>query len=434
MKYFGTDGIRGKARDLITKELSYKVGFSMQLLESKLVIIGRDTRESGVYISKAIQKGILDAGLDVLYLDVVPTPLLAYYSIMFKCHGIMITASHNPYIDNGIKIFNQGIKTTKEAEEKIEAVIDGLNVLEKQPLGKELPYESALHKYDVLFNDVFTKSHLNIVFDLANGATVKSAKHIFSQILDNPIFIGDRPNGININYRVGSTHINSLAKVVVDQQFDVGFSFDGDGDRVLAVDRFGRVVDGDLLIYIIAIYLKEKNLLRNNTVVLTKMSNIGIINALAEQGIKVVQTDVGDKYVVKALHDLDAVLGGEASGHIINRNLFVSGDGVLNAAYLIKIMTEYNKTLDQLIDHVEIYPDTLVNLDHVDKTLATHESVLKLVEDITTKLGASGKVLVRASGTENLIRVSASAKTQEEVDEIIKTIVQQIKSLNEREG
>jgi len=430
MKYFGTDGIRGKAHDYITRELSYKVGKSMELLENDLVVIGRDTRESSIMIVENLKKGILDGGLNVLDLGVVATPVLAYFSIIKNCHGIMVTASHNPYQDNGIKVFNRGRKTNTEEEKKIENVIDSKIILENKTFGEELFYEDPLDEYFKLYKNFITTSKKKVILDLANGATVKSAKFIFDKITNRVEYIGDKPDGVNINKNVGSTHIDNLVEKVVKRKFDVGFSFDGDGDRVLAVDKTGAIIDGDLMIYIIASYLHESGLLKNNTVVLTKMSNLGIIEALEKKGINVIQTNVGDKYVVDAMHKLDAIVGGENSGHIINRNLFISGDGVLNAAYMIKIMEEKKSTLGELVGDLEMYPDSLVNLRNIDKSIIKDKELTTLVKTLKAKLGHNGKILVRASGTEPLIRISVSAKTEVRMNEISNTIIEKILTIS----
>lgn len=430
MKYFGTDGIRGSAYDFITYEMAYSVGRSLGLLENKKVIIARDTRESGHMISNALKTGVIDAGLQVLDLDIVATPILAYMSIKEDCVGVMITASHNPYYDNGIKVFYKGKKTTEEQEIIIEAVIDGTINLSKIAGGKELDYLDPLPIYNKLFKNIKLMSNRRIILDLANGATIKSAKYVFNQICKNVDYIGDTPDGLNINKGVGSTHIDNLATFVVAQKYDIGFSFDGDGDRVLAVDHTGKVIDGDLLIYIIACYLKEKRLLNNNIVVLTKMSNLGIIAALKAKGIETIQTDVGDKYVLQALSEKKATIGGENSGHIINRYLLDTGDGVLNAAFILKILEEKEATFDQLIEDVTFYPDRLVNLRGVDRNLVHDPRILELVETIEYHLGSEGKVLVRPSGTEPLVRISASAKTQEEVDSIIEEISEKFKEIS----
>jgi phosphoglucosamine mutase len=430
MKYFGTDGIRGKAHDFITRDLSYKVGRSMELLENDLIVIGRDTRESGNMIVENLKRGIFDAGLRVLDLGIVATPILAYYSILKDCHGIMVTASHNPYQDNGIKIFSKGRKTNSEEEKKIENVINSKIVLDNKLHGEELYYENPLSEYFNLYEKFITTSKKKVILDLANGATVKSAKYIFDKITNHVEYIGDKPDGLNINENVGSTHIDNLVEAVVKRKFDVGFSFDGDGDRVLAVDKTGAIIDGDLMIYIIASYLHESNSLKNNTVVLTKMSNLGIIKALEKKGITVVQTKVGDKYVVDALHKLDAIVGGENSGHIINRNLFISGDGVLNAAYMIKIMEDKKSTLGELVGDLEMYPDSLVNLRNIDKSIIKDKELTTLVKTLKTELGHNGKILVRASGTEPLIRISVSAKTEDRMNEVSNIIIEKILTIS----
>ncbi len=431
MKYFGTDGIRGLAYDFINYEMAYAVGRSLGLLEKHKIIVCRDTRESGHMIVKAIKQGVIDAGLQVLDIDILATPILAFMTIKEDCYGIMVTASHNPYKDNGIKVFNRGKKTTPKEEKVIEDVIDKVTILEKTPGGEELPYFNPLPNYFYLYKNFLIKSNLKIALDLANGATIKSAKFVFSQITQNIEYIGDEPNGLNINENVGSTHINNLAEFVTKNKFDIGFSFDGDGDRVLAVDENGKVIDGDLLIYVIACYLKEKGLLNNDIVVLTKMSNIGIIEALNQKGIEVIQTDVGDKYVLQALSERNATIGGENSGHIINRHLFISGDGVLSAAYIISILEEKKTSISSLIDDVVFYPDKLFNLRNIDRSLVNDNRIIDLVKKIEKDLNGFGKVLVRASGTEPLVRISASAKTIEEVNSIIDTIAKKFKEIGE---
>ncbi len=430
MKYFGTDGIRGSAYDYITYEMAYAVGRSLGLLENKKVMIARDTRESGNMISRALKSGIIDAGLEVMDFGIIATPILAHMSIKEKCAGVMITASHNPYYDNGIKVFYKGKKTTEEQEIIIEAVIDGAIPLSVIAGGKELDFVDPLPLYNKLFKNIKVISQRKIILDLANGATISSAKYVFDKICKNVDYIGDKPDGLNINKGVGSTHIDSLASYVVELGYDLGFSFDGDGDRVLAVDHTGRIIDGDLLIYIIACYLKEKRLLNNNLVVLTKMSNLGIISALKAKGIETIQTDIGDKYVLEALSQKKATIGGENSGHIINRYLLDTGDGVLNAAFILKILEEKGVTIEQLIKDVTFYPDRLFNLRGIDRNLVNDPRIIELVETIQYHLGSEGKVLVRPSGTEPLVRISASAKTQEEVDAIIKEISEKFQEIS----
>ncbi len=430
MKYFGTDGIRGLAYDFIDHDLAYAVGRSMGVLEKRKVIVARDTRESGVMIAKAIKAGVIDAGLDVMDIDVAPTPVLAFMSVEEDCFGIMITASHNPYQDNGIKVFNRGRKTVTAEESLIEDVIDKRTILGKMDSGKELVYENPLPRYNNLYEKVITKSNKSVVLDLANGATVNSAKYIFGQISENLTFIGDEPDGKNINRNVGSTHIGHLQEKVKACKADLGFSFDGDGDRVLAVDSDGFVIDGDMMIYIFASYLKETDQLSNNLVVLTKMSNLGIIKALNKQGIDVIQTDVGDKYVVQAMLDNKAVIGGENSGHIINKSLFISGDGVLNAAYLMKVLEDKKCDLKTLVEDVKFYPDRLYNLKNIDKNLVNDIRIVNLVKQIEKELDGDGKVLVRPSGTEPMVRISASANNMEAVNDIIDRIVKKFEEIS----
>ncbi len=422
MKYFGTDGIRGLAYEFINETLAYSVGKSMSLLSSNKVIVCRDTRESGLMIVNAIKKGCLDYGIDVLDIDIHATPVLAFMSVKEKCFGIMVTASHNPYHDNGIKIFDEGLKSNPEQEEIIEQVIDGLIDLKKNPIGRELNYINPIPEYASLYTSFLPKSQRKIALDLANGATIKTAKYVFRQISDELEFIGDNPDGKNINKDVGSTHMGHLIDFVKTNDYDLGFAFDGDGDRVLTVNQKGEVFDGDLMIYIFACYLKEKGLLNNDIVVLTKMSNLGIIEALKTKGIRAIQTDIGDKYVIQALNSYDATIGGENSGHVINKHLFISGDGVLNAAFLVHILEEKKCRVEDLIEDVHFYPDRLFNIRTDRKDIVKHPKMLELVETIQNKLQDQGKVLVRASGTEPLVRISASAKTKKEVDEIIDQI------------
>ncbi len=430
MKYFGTDGIRGKAYDFINFDLAFAVGRSMQLFNCDKIIVSRDTRESGLMIMNAIKQGAKASGIDVYDIDILATPILAYMSEVYDCIGIMVTASHNPYTDNGIKIFNRGQKLSAEQELEIENVIDEKVVLvPSNKVGVDLEDIHPLNKYNDLFKDILIRSNLSITLDFANGATIKSAKYIFNRVSSRLIFIGDEPNGKNINKDCGSTHIANLLEHLKNNKCDIGFAFDGDGDRLIAATNSGKIIDGDLMIYIFADYMMEKGLLKNNTVVLTKMSNLAVINALRAKGIKVIETKIGDKYVFEALDKYDAVLGGENSGHIINRYLFDSGDGVLNAAFLVKILMEKKADLEDLVAGIEFYPERLVNLRNIDKSLVESKEIIDLVEKIRNDLGTDGKVLVRPSGTEPIIRVSASAKTIEKVDEVIQSIIDKLNEI-----
>jgi len=430
LKYFGTDGIRGKAYDFITEEMSFRVGKSLHLFLNKTnkIIIARDTRISGEVIVKNIIKGALLAGIDVCDIGVYATPILAFASIQNDCFGVMVTASHNPYFDNGIKIFNRGQKSLTEDEILIEAVIDNDIDLSGVLPGKEITIPTILDEYYQLFKPFDMTLNLNIGLDLANGATIKSALKTLPNFVERYSVIGNEPNGININAECGSTHLDKLQSLVLENKLDLGIAFDGDGDRILVVDDEGEIIDGDLLIYIMAKYLKSQQLLNKNIVVLSKMSNLGIIKALSDLGIRVVQTDVGDKYIFKALDEEEATLGGENSGHIINKVLLKTGDGVLNAWYLLKILNYYQTKLSCLKKEVNYYPDKLVNIKNIDKNIASDPKIIELVKHYQNVLSSDGKVLVRASGTEPLIRVSVSAKTNELVDEIINDIVNKIKN------
>jgi phosphoglucosamine mutase len=432
-KYFGLDGIRGKAYSFLTFELAFSLGKSLIILNQNLLVVGKDTRESGDMLIDAVIQGAKISGIDIINLGVVPTPLLSYISQILDCIGVMITASHNPYQDNGIKVFTSGNKIFLDLEEKIEKVMDEDIILPiPSKVGKNLPPVLPFDLYLSLFNDLLIPSNFNIGLDLANGATFKSGKLIFSKIAKNLVVIGDSPNGQNINLNVGSTHPESLVALVKEQHLDFGFAFDGDGDRVLMVNQDGKIYDGDLLIFVIALYLKSKSLLKDNIVVLTKMSNLGIIKSLKNHGIDVVLTDVGDKFVLNQISDHHYTLGGENSGHIINTLLLNSGDGVLNAAFIVKILREWHTTIDELTKTVIIYPSKLVNLQNIDKSLVNHEEVQTEIKKIKNILGDDGDVLVRASGTEPLVRINVIAPTTELVDESISSIINVFEKLKHK--
>jgi phosphoglucosamine mutase len=427
-KFFGTDGIRGKAYEFLTPELAYQVGLSLQLLRCKELIIGRDTRESGKMLSLEIEKGATEAGIKVRNAGIVSTPMLSYLSKRKNTLGVMITGSHNPYHDNGIKVFKYGKKLSEKEEEEIEAVLNGIKVVNPEVKAELEALDDAFSLYLELYQELFNPTNLKIGLDLANGATYEIGKKIFQNLNPNIKVIADQPDGKNINQDCGSTRPESLINLVLENALDLGFAFDGDGDRLLVVNHDGRIFDGDHLIYVYANYLKEKGLLPGNTVVLTKMSNLGIIKALKAKGINVLLTDVGDKYVFKALEEYDYVLGGEASGHIINLNLLDTGDGVLNAVYLIKILEESSLSLEEIVQEVKMYPERTYNLKDVDKGILKNPYVLKRIEAIKAELGDNGKVLVRPSGTEPVIRVTVSAENSTEVDYFIDDIVLLLKN------
>lgn len=430
MKYFGTDGIRGVADEFLTVELATRLGRCLSLLSYKRLIIGMDTRDSSLRLAEGVQKGALEVGIDTALLGVVPTPLLAFASMQYQCLGVMITASHNPYQDNGLKVFQNGKKLFLDDEAALEK---GLNhpeiLLASSYKGQVFQANNVIFEYLSLYQNLLSITEEPIAFDFANGATSLLGPALFSKYFPNMVSIGTTPDGFNINRGVGSTHLEAISELVKTHHCRYGLAFDGDGDRVLMVDEQGHEINGDQLIYVIAKYLKSTNQLNHDTVVLTKMSNLGVIQALENHGIHVVQTDVGDKYVIDAMDQNNFQLGGENSGHIINRLLINTGDGMLNAAYLFMILRTLNQSISSLSQEIEWYPDRLVNLKGMNRDLVKHPDILALVSSIEQELGKYGKILVRASGTEPLIRISCSARTEELVHHYIDVIKQKLISL-----
>ncbi len=428
-RYFGTDGIRGPVGTFVTETLAEQVGRSLQALSCRTVVIGRDTRETGPSLADAIARGALEVGLDVLSIGIVPTPLLSHVSARTDAIGVMITASHNPYQDNGIKVFLRGKKLFACEESALEDQISGAAVVVSSARpGRMLPVIDAYRFYRELALSVMPHSRDRVALDFANGATFQIGRRLFANTGAELFLTGSEPDGKNINLGVGSTHIEHLSAFVREHGCDVGFAFDGDGDRLIAVGGDGEVYDGDMLVFVIAVARKRHNLLKGNTVALTKMSNLGLVKALAEQGIQTMLTDIGDKYVLEALELNDFMIGGENSGHIIDRTILNTGDGVLNALHVLKIMTETGLSLAQLTATVHLYPDRLVNLKNIDKTLVNDAEVVAKTAEITRRLGTEGKILVRASGTEPLIRVSVSAPTIETVDACIAEVIHVIRT------
>ncbi|MDD3113855.1 MAG: hypothetical protein PHP61_06025 [Candidatus Izemoplasmatales bacterium] len=423
-KYFGTDGIRGIAYDFLTSELATAIGRSLVVLQNRKMVIARDTRESGPMLVEALKKGAIAVGINCVDYGVLPTPLLSYLSKIKNSIGVMVTASHNPFQDNGIKVFNAGHKLLPNEESMIESEIDVPADLSKiHKSGSPLPADDPIQQYRTLFRSFSITKRLRIGADLAHGATTATAPAILAEAASELFLIGNHPDGININEHVGSTHPEALQELVKKHHLDVGFAFDGDGDRVLACDGQGVLFDGDMLLYIIACFLQKEGKLHANQVVLTRMSNLGIIKALKKQGIDTLFADVGDKYVLEALENHQLTLGGENSGHIINRLLLDTGDGVLNAMQIIDVLVKTGKTLSQLTEDVVFFPDKLYNLRGVDRMLAKHPEVIRKVKEIETRLNGDGKVLVRPSGTEPLIRIAVSAPSEAIVDQIIAEII-----------
>ena len=428
-KYFGTDGIRGIAGESLTADLSFKVGKALgKLLTEKKdhpkVVIGRDTRISCDMIEHALTAGLTSTGVNVMTVGTIPTPAIAYLTKTIETDsGIMISASHNPYQDNGIKIFGpDGFKLTDVQELEIESLIDNSEQIKNASFekigkvygGNELTQKYIQHIKQSITGDL---SDIKIALDCANGATTGVAPFIFGDLEADIETIGCQPNGININDNVGSTKIETISEFVKENNVDVGFAFDGDGDRVLAVDAEGNVVDGDKIMFILAKHLKEQGELKDNMVVSTVMSNIGFYKAIEENGLQSVKTAVGDRYVVEEMRKNDYSLGGEQSGHIVLMNYATTGDGILTAVKLSNIIKTSGKSLKELASEVSIYPQKLVNIKVVDKKTAMEDAeILAECEKVEKELEGNGRILLRASGTENLIRVMVEASSDELTD------------------
>ncbi|EER68946.1 phosphoglucosamine mutase [Gemella haemolysans] len=428
-KYFGTDGIRGIAGESLTADLSFKVGKALGKLlteekEHPKVVIGRDTRISCDMIEHALTAGLTSTGVNVMTVGTIPTPAIAYLTKTIETDsGIMISASHNPYQDNGIKIFGpDGFKLTDEQELEIESLIDNSEKIKNASFekigkvygGNELTQKYIQHIKQSITGDL---SDIKIALDCANGATTGVAPFIFGDLEADIETIGCQPNGVNINDNVGSTKIETISEFVKENNVDVGFAFDGDGDRVLAVDANGNIVDGDKIMFILAKHLKEQGELKDNMVVSTVMSNIGFYKAIEENGLQSVKTAVGDRYVVEEMRKNDYSLGGEQSGHIVLMNYATTGDGILTAVKLANIIKTSGKSLEELASEVSIYPQKLVNIKVIDKKTAMEDSeILSECEKVEKELEGNGRILLRASGTENLIRVMVEASSDELTD------------------
>lgn len=428
-KYFGTDGIRGIAGESLTADLSFKVGKALGKLltekkEHPKVVIGRDTRISCDMIEQALTAGLTSTGVNVMTVGTIPTPAIAYLTKTIETDsGIMISASHNPYQDNGIKIFGpDGFKLTDEQELEIESLIDNSEQIKNASFekigklygGSELSQKYVQHIKQSISGDL---SGIKIALDCANGATTGVAPYIFGDLEADIETIGCQPNGININDNVGSTKIETISAFVKENNVDVGFAFDGDGDRVLAVDANGNIVDGDKIMFILAKHLKEQGELKDNMVVSTVMSNIGFYKAIEENGLQSVKTAVGDRYVVEEMRKKNYSLGGEQSGHIVLMNYATTGDGILTAVKLANIIKSTGKSLEELASEVSIYPQKLVNIKVIDKKAAMEDSeILAECEKVEKELEGNGRILLRASGTENLIRVMVEASSDELTD------------------
>jgi len=430
-KYFGTDGIRGIAFEKLNSNLAFKLGQAIaKKFNPKQIIIGQDTRQSSDMLCYGVAYGAALAGVDVLISGVVSTPMVAYYSKVKDIIGVMITASHNPYTDNGIKVIKSGYKMLDEEELSLESFMDESSIKRSDIFGSITVTDEVESIYTKVYNDLnIPQTDLKITYDTANGATFKIAKKVIERYASQSYQIGDKPDGLNINLNVGSTYLGSIKEAMKLHKSDIGLSFDGDGDRLLVVDNEGTLYDGDMIVYIIAKYLKSIGKLKKNTVVLTQMSNPGIISAFKTLGIKVIQTPVGDKYVSEAIMANDYSIGGENSGHIIINDLLPSGDGLFAGMYLIKTLTENQMNLKDYTKEVEMYPQQMVNIKDVNKEVLKHPSIIKLIEDVKKDLTDDSLLLVRPSGTEPLVRVTISCKDISKLESNMNLLVNEITKL-----
>lgn len=439
-KYFGTDGFRGEANIDLTVEHAYKVGrylgwyFSRESQAN--IVIGKDTRRSSYMFEYALVAGITASGANASLMHVTTTPSVSYITRTdgFDC-GIMISASHNPYYDNGIKILDcNGHKMSSDIEDKIEDYIDGLieelPFAQREHVGAASDYSVGRNRYIGYLLSIPTRAFKNIRvgLDCSNGSSSDIAKAVFDALGAKTYVINNNPNGFNINRNCGSTHIEVLQEYVRKNGLDVGFAYDGDADRCIAVDEFGRVVDGDGILYVCGKFAKSHGELENDTVVTTIMSNLGLYKAFDELEIKYEKTAVGDKYVNENMVNNGHVLGGEQSGHIIFSKHATTGDGILTSLKVMEAMIESKKTLAQLTENLKIYPQLMKNVRVTDKKAAQeHPAVQAIIKEVGDDLGSNGRVLVRESGTEPLIRVMVEAATDEICKKNVDMIVDVIK-------
>ncbi|WP_226677363.1 phosphoglucosamine mutase [Rossellomorea aquimaris] len=437
-KYFGTDGVRGVANTELTPELAFKLGrFGGYVLTKDAtrpkILIGRDTRISGHMLEGALVAGLLSIGAEVMRLGVISTPGVAYLTKALGAQaGVMISASHNPVGDNGIKFFGpDGFKLSDDQESEIEDLldqtVDGLPRPTGADLGQVSDYFEGGQKYIQYLKQSVDEDFdgLHIALDCAHGATSALATHLFADLDADISTMGASPNGLNINEGVGSTHPEALAEMVKEKGADLGLAFDGDGDRIIAIDEHGQIVDGDQIMYICGKYLKSQGQLKQSTVVSTVMSNLGFHKGLEENGIQSIQTAVGDRYVVEEMKKHGYTLGGEQSGHIIFLDYNTTGDGLLTGIQLVNIMKVTGKSLSELAGEMQKFPQKLVNVRVTDKHHVTdNETVKNVIQKVEEEMNGNGRILVRPSGTEPLVRVMAEAPTEELCERYVNEIVQ----------
>ena len=442
-RYFGTDGFRGEANVTLTVEHAFKVGRFLGLYYGKKqgkrakVIIGKDTRRSSYMLEDALSCGLTASGADVYLLHVTTTPSVAYVTRTedFDC-GVMISASHNPYYDNGIKLINsKGEKMDEGTIADVEAYLDGevdeVPYATRDELGQTTDYSAGRNRYVGYLISLATRSYrgVRVGLDCANGSSWMLAKNVFNALGAKTYVIHDEPDGLNINLDCGSTHIDALREFVLAKHLDIGFAFDGDADRCIAVDEKGNVVDGDLIMYLCACYMKERGQLLGNTVVTTVMSNFGLYKALDAAGIDYEKTAVGDKYVYENMVKNHFRIGGEQSGHIIFSQYATTGDGILTAIKVMEVLMEKKMPLSELASPVRIYPQVLKNIKVRSKPEAQNDpDVQAAVAAVAEKLGDTGRILVRESGTEPVIRVMVEADTEEICNEYVDSVLAVIRS------
>ena len=442
-KYFGTDGFRGEANVNLLPEHAYRVGrflgwyFRKDEDRECRVIIGKDTRRSGYMLEYALAAGVTASGANAYLLHVTTTPSVSYItrSERFNC-GIMISASHNPFYDNGIKLLNQyGEKMQQDVIDKIEAYLDGVGeeipMASREKIGRTIDFTEGRNRYMgyLISQAVYSLRDLKIGLDCANGSAWSIAPGIFNALGADIYVLNNEPDGTNINRDCGSTHMEQLQALVKEKGLDVGFAYDGDADRCLAVDENGNVVNGDLILYIYGKYMKERGKLLNNTIVTTVMSNFGLYKALDEAGIDYIKTDVGDKYVYEAMEQHGHRIGGEQSGHIIFSKYATTGDGILTSLKLVQVMLDRKKKLSELAAPVKIYPQVLKNVRVKDKTAAQQDpEVQAVVARVAEELGDTGRILLRESGTEPLVRVMVEAESHETCERLVDEVIEQIRA------
>ena len=452
-KYFGTDGFRGEANVNLTADHAYKIGRFLGWYYGEIkrqrgidsnakIVIGKDTRRSSYMFEYSLVGGLVASGADAYLLHVTTTPSVAYVARIddFDC-GIMISASHNPYYDNGIKLINNhGEKMDEETIKLVEDYLDGdLNLFDKHwdelpfahkdKIGCTVDYVSGRNRYIgyLISLGVYSFKGKKVALDCANGSSWNIAKSVFDALGAKTLVINNQPDGFNINTNAGSTHIEGLQRFVVENQCDVGFAYDGDADRCLCVDEKGNVVNGDQILYIYGKYMKQRGKLINNTIVATVMSNFGFFKALDEEGIEYAKTKVGDKYVYEYMVQNGCRIGGEQSGHIIFTKYASTGDGILTSVKMMEAMIAQKKTLSELAAPCEMYPQVLKNVKVKNKADAQNDpDVQKAVKEVADKLGDTGRILVRESGTEPVIRVMVEAKDPQTCEILVNDVVKVI--------